>query len=109
MFHPHRSAARHSPERAPLPLDRQSQKVPDWYTARRVAERVYGFKTLTEEGSGCSLGAHLVGPHADEVINIFGLASRHGLTVEDLKQQFSPTRPARPISATCFRVGGKLL
>jgi glutathione reductase (NADPH) len=63
-----------------------SQKVPDWYTARRVAETVYGFKTLVEEGSGHLLGAHLVGPHADEVINIFGLAIRHGLTAEDLKQ-----------------------
>jgi glutathione reductase (NADPH) len=63
-----------------------SQKVPDWYTARRVAERVYGFKTLTEEGSGRILGAHLVGPHADEVINIFGLAIRHGLTADDLRQ-----------------------
>ena len=63
-----------------------SQKVPDWYTARRVAERVYGFKTLTEEGSGRILGAHLVGPHADEVINIFGLTIRHGLTADDLRQ-----------------------
>jgi glutathione reductase (NADPH) len=62
------------------------QKVPDWYTARRVAETVYGFKTLIEEGSGRILGAHLVGPHADEVINIFGLAIRHALTAEDLKQ-----------------------
>jgi len=47
------------------------QKVPDWYTARRVAETVYGFKTLIEDGSGRILGAHLVGPHADEVINLF--------------------------------------
>jgi glutathione reductase (NADPH) len=62
------------------------QNVPDWYTARRVAETVYGFKTLIEEDSGHILGAHLVGPHADELINIFGLAIRHGLTVEDLKQ-----------------------
>jgi glutathione reductase (NADPH) len=30
----------------------KSQKVPDWYTARRVAETVCGFKTLVEEGSG---------------------------------------------------------
>jgi glutathione reductase (NADPH) len=63
-----------------------SQKVPDWYTARRVAETVYGFKTIIEEGSGRILGAHLVGPHADEVINVFGLAIRHGLTADDLKQ-----------------------
>jgi len=64
----------------------KSEKVPDWYTARRVAETVYGFKTLIEEGSGRILGAHLVGPHADEVINIFALAVRRGLTAEDLKQ-----------------------
>jgi glutathione reductase (NADPH) len=53
----------------------KSEKVPDWYTARRVAETVYGFKTLIEEGSERVLGAHLVGPHADEVINLFALAN----------------------------------
>jgi glutathione reductase (NADPH) len=62
------------------------QKVPGWYTARRVAETVYGFKTLIDESSGRILGAHIVGPHADEVINIFGLAIRHDLTAADLKQ-----------------------
>jgi glutathione reductase (NADPH) len=46
----------------------------------------YGFKTLIEEGSERVLGAHLVGPHADEVINLFGLAIRHGLSAEALKQ-----------------------
>ena len=64
----------------------KSKKAPDWYTARRIAETVYGFKTLAEEGSGRILGAHLVGPHADEVINLFGLAIRHGLTADNLKQ-----------------------
>jgi glutathione reductase (NADPH) len=59
--------------------------VPDWYTARRVGESVYGYKTLIDEGSDRVLGAHLVGPHADEVINLFGLAIRHGLTTNDLK------------------------
>ena len=59
--------------------------MPGWYTARRLAEPVYGYKTLVEEGSGRILGAHLVGPSADEVINIFALAIRHGLTAEDLK------------------------
>jgi len=63
----------------------KSAKVPDWYTARRVAETVYGYKTLVDESSGRVLGAHLVGPHADEVINLFGLAIRHDLTADDLK------------------------
>lgn len=63
----------------------KSEKTPDWYTARRLAERVYGYKTLVEEGTGRILGAHIVGPHADEVINLFGLAIRHHLTADDLK------------------------
>jgi glutathione reductase (NADPH) len=46
---------------------------------------VYGYKTLVEADSGRILGAHLVGPHAGEVINLFGLAIRHNLTADDLK------------------------
>jgi glutathione reductase (NADPH) len=61
------------------------KKASDWYTARRVAERVYGFKLLIEEGSGRILGAHLVGPEVEHVINIFALAIRKGLTTEDLR------------------------
>ena len=63
----------------------KSERTSDWYTARRVAETVYGYKTLVEEGTGRIIGAHLDGPHADEVINLFGLAIRHALTAEDLK------------------------
>lgn len=61
------------------------QRVPGWYTAVRVAEPVYGFKTLVEERTGRILGAHLVGPHVDQVINLFAFAIRKGLTAEDLK------------------------
>lgn len=61
------------------------ERTSDWYSARRVAEPVYGYKTVVEEGTGRILGAHLVGPHADEVINLFALAIRHNLTVDDLK------------------------
>ncbi len=64
----------------------KSGRTSDWYTARRVAEPVYGYKTLVEEDTGRILGAHLVGPHVDETINIFGLAIRHGLTADDLKR-----------------------
>jgi glutathione reductase (NADPH) len=62
-----------------------SGRSTDWYTARRVGEAVYAYKTLVEAESGRILGVHLVGPHADEVINVFGLAIRHNLTVDDLK------------------------
>src|SRR6266851_2506351 len=63
----------------------KTQRASDWYTARRVAETIYGFKVLVEDGTDHVLGAHLVGPHVDEVINIFALAMRNGLTAEDLK------------------------
>jgi glutathione reductase (NADPH) len=56
-----------------------------WFTARQSAESTYGFKVLIEEASDRILGAHLVGPHADEVINLFALAVRHGLTAHQLK------------------------
>jgi glutathione reductase (NADPH) len=76
------------------------QKVPNWYTARRVGETVYGYKTLIEEGSGRILGAHLVGPHAEEVINLFALAVRRDLTAEDLRQTiFSYPTGASDISS----------
>jgi len=61
------------------------ERTAGWYTARRVAEPVYGYKTLVEEGTDLILGAHIVGPHADEVVNLFGLAIRHDLTASDLK------------------------
>jgi len=63
----------------------KSAMVPGWYTARRIGESVYAYKTLVEGDSGRILGAHLVGPDADEVINLFGLAIRHDLTADDLK------------------------
>lgn len=63
----------------------KSQSVPDWFSARRVAETVYGFKVLIDETTDRILGAHLIGPHADEVINVFSLAIRNDLTAAALK------------------------
>jgi len=59
--------------------------TPQWFTARRLAERIYGHKVLIEEATDRVLGAHLVGPNADEVINLFGLAIRHDLTAANLR------------------------
>jgi len=62
-----------------------SRLASEWYTARQQAQPVYGFKVLIEDGSERILGAHLVGPHCDEVINIFALAVRHGLSADALR------------------------
>jgi glutathione reductase (NADPH) len=56
-----------------------------WYSSRRVALPHTGSKVLIEEGTDRILGAHLLGLHAEEVINLFGLAIRAGLRASDLK------------------------
>lgn len=61
------------------------QRASDWFTARQAAEPVYGYKVLVAEDSDEILGAHLIGPHADEVINVFAVAIRNGLTATQLK------------------------
>ena len=42
------------------------------------------YKTVMKEESGQMLGAHLLGPHSEEVINIFGVAIGHGVNSRDL-------------------------
>lgn len=62
------------------------QQTSGWYSARRTNEKHTGFKVLVEEGTDRILGAHLLGAHAGEVINMFVLAIRHNLTASDLKR-----------------------
>ena len=75
-----------------------------WYTSRRIGESYSGFKVLVEQRQGNAngngngnggdddysnggriLGAHLLGTHAEEIINIFALAIRLGLNTNDIK------------------------
>jgi glutathione reductase (NADPH) len=62
----------------------QMKNTHDWYTERSVDEANFGFKVLIESGPDHILGAHLVGPNADEAINIFAIAIRNGLTTRQL-------------------------
>lgn len=57
----------------------------DWYSSRRVRETYSGFKTLVEEGTDRIVGAHVLGGQAEEVINLFAIAMRHGIRAGDLK------------------------
>jgi pyruvate/2-oxoglutarate dehydrogenase complex dihydrolipoamide dehydrogenase (E3) component len=63
----------------------QKENTHDWYTSRSVGESTYGYKVLIESDTSRILGAHLVGPHADEVINLFAIAIRRNLTTQDLE------------------------
>jgi glutathione reductase (NADPH) len=57
-----------------------------WYSSRRVGERHSAFKVLIEDRTERILGAHLLGPHADETINLFALAMRAGIPAGYLRQ-----------------------
>lgn len=61
------------------------EKTDGWYSSRRIGEEASGFKVLVEESTGRVLGAHVLGPHAEEVINLFAVAMRGGLAAADLK------------------------
>lgn len=62
------------------------EETSTWYSSRRLGEAFSGAKVLVEESSKRILGAHLLGPHADETINLFALAMRAGVTSDQLKQ-----------------------
>ncbi|MGE3275522.1 MAG: NAD(P)/FAD-dependent oxidoreductase [Vicinamibacterales bacterium] len=69
-----------------LEVEVRHASTADWYSSRRLAQPISAYKTLVDRRTGRLLGAHLFGPHADEVINIFALAIRQRLTAKDLKQ-----------------------
>ncbi len=56
-----------------------------WYSNRRVAETCAMFKVIVDNKADRVVGAHLLGPHAEEVINLFAMAIRSGVPATDLK------------------------
>lgn len=62
------------------------QDAHNWQSAARVNETAYAFKVLSDPESGRLLGAHVLGPGAEELINLFALAMQRDLTVEALRR-----------------------
>ena len=60
-------------------------KTDDWYSSLRVGERYSAYKVLIEKDSGRILGAHLLGPGAEEQINILSFAMKVGISANQLK------------------------
>ena len=57
-----------------------------WYSSRRLGESCSAFKVLVEQTTDQILGAHLLGPNADETINLFALAMRAGVPAGRVKE-----------------------
>lgn len=60
--------------------------VPDWYNSKRINTNIYAYKILINKRTDQIVGAHLLGPHAAETINLFAIAIHQQLTVKSLKQ-----------------------
>ena len=78
--------AEHDARTAGLKFRVNHQDTSGWFHTRRVGETASGCKVLIEEGTDRILGAHLLGPHAEDVINLFAMAIRLRIPAHDLKQ-----------------------
>lgn len=58
----------------------------DWLSGLTYGETVAWAKVLVEEESGGIVGAHLVGHRSEELIHLFALAMKHGVTAGQLKK-----------------------
>ncbi|MBU2997772.1 NAD(P)/FAD-dependent oxidoreductase [Cellulophaga baltica] len=58
----------------------------DWFNAGRINAPLYGFKIIINERTNEIVGAHIVGPHAGETINLFSMAIKMGMTTDDVKE-----------------------
>lgn len=59
--------------------------VPHWYAAKHLGEITYAFKVIIDEKSDLILGAHIIGPNAEETINVFAVAMQAKMKALDLK------------------------
>ena len=61
------------------------EKVDNWFNARRLNVDEYAFKTIIDKNNNTILGAHLIGPHCEETINLFAMAIKSKMTISDLR------------------------
>ncbi len=56
-----------------------------WFSARSYGETVAWAKVLVDKATDRIVGAHLVGHHGEELIHLFALAMRQGISATDLR------------------------
>jgi glutathione reductase (NADPH) len=57
----------------------------DWLSARTYGESAAWSKVLVDNASGQIVGAHLIGHHAEDLIHLFALAMKHGISTAELE------------------------
>ncbi len=57
-----------------------------WNTTRRAGTEFAASKVILDEAGDRIMGAHILGPNAEEAINVFAMAIRLNLSVSDIKK-----------------------
>jgi glutathione reductase (NADPH) len=70
---------------AGLEIEVKLNDMSEWASSRWARSDAAGAKIIVERATDRIVGAHLVGSHAEEVINVFAAAMRGGLTATDLR------------------------
>ncbi len=58
----------------------------DWFSGKSYAESVAWAKVLVDEGEDRIVGAHMVGHQSEDLIHLFAMAMRHGISASKLKE-----------------------
>jgi glutathione reductase (NADPH) len=62
------------------------KRAGNWFNAKRLNAHEYAFKTIVDLDHQTILGAHLIGPHSEEIINLFAMAIKAEMKVNDIKK-----------------------
>ena len=69
-----------------LAVDVHVNDMLGWFSARTYAETVAWSKVIVDKATDRILGAHFVGHAGQELVNIFGLAMRFGITATQIRE-----------------------
>src|SRR5262249_19688982 len=69
-----------------VPFVSHRQDTSGWASSRRAGEKFSAFNVLVDRVNGAILGAHVLGPSAEETINLFTLAMRAGIPADRFKE-----------------------
>lgn len=59
-----------------------------WFSGKTYAETTAYAKVIVDEDTDKVVGAHMVGHSGEELIHLFAMAMKHGITASDLKNDF---------------------
>jgi len=68
-----------------MSVDVHVNDMHEWFSARTYAETVAWSKVVVDKATDRILGAHFVGHAGQELVNIFGLAMRFGITAGQIR------------------------